>query len=367
MRIGFVADVHVGNHRVHGGPVVAGINDRARLVIDTLRRAYRTAAQQGCREFVVLGDLFDHDDPTPQMVREVGAALEGGKPHVSLLLGNHDMRSDAEGDHAFGPLRWIGASVLSAPGQYLPAMAALPFRPGPAEEWLPQAVRALGGGYSVLGFHQGIADETTPHYLRDPLPPDAVRIETVVSLARECHIPVVVAGNWHEYRAWEHPTVRVIQVGALCPTGYANPGVEGYGRLVVVDTDAPVEVTIYEIPGPRFHNLRGDPGKWPSWDRLTKDRRSEVWAHFVRAEVTVADLALVRADLARAKASGVVRDYQVVPIAEEARRATRAAAEAARTGRDLPDAVARYVGRMQLPPGVDAGEVVARARKYLGA
>ena len=48
MRVGFVADVHVGNHIRFGGPIEAGMNRRCRETVATLRRAVLKAREEGC-------------------------------------------------------------------------------------------------------------------------------------------------------------------------------------------------------------------------------------------------------------------------------------------------------------------------------
>jgi hypothetical protein len=165
--IGFIADVHVGNHRQHGGSVNAGLNDRCRSVLSALCRAKEQASAAGCTALVVLGDLFDTDQPNPQMIAAVGGALVGPL-HTQILMGNHDRASGAPGDHALGWARQVEMldvvefPQVAALGE-VGTLLLVPFRPGDPREWLPDVVADLAekapkGRRRVLCVHLGLRD-----------------------------------------------------------------------------------------------------------------------------------------------------------------------------------------------------------------
>jgi len=58
-----------------------------------------------------------------------------------------------------------------------------------------------------------------------------------------------IAGDWHEHRKWQVNDCTVVQVGALCPTGWNNPGHTGYGSLICITDGVYSRI---EIKGPRF-------------------------------------------------------------------------------------------------------------------
>lgn len=58
--------------------------------IDVVRRIGRVAAQQECDFVIVCGDVFEHDQLTPQTLRRTLEALRSVEVPVYLLPGNHD-------------------------------------------------------------------------------------------------------------------------------------------------------------------------------------------------------------------------------------------------------------------------------------
>lgn len=309
-RIAFVADVHVGNHGVMGGPRVVGVNRRAAETLAILRAAYDRAVELGASAFVVAGDLFDVDDPEPQLLAEVADILAGPIPTV-LLVGNHDQHTNAPGDHALGPLAAVpGIRVVDRPE----AVVVYPRNPPPGQ---PRTVRpgATGAVLLCVPFvnaraatvitdalaelaarpglhaarvcvvaHAGGIDDATPVFLRDAhdaLPVE--RLNIILDTATRPPAALAVLGNWHQHRAWafhadaagapygtaEAPHANVVvQCGALVPTGFDNPGAAPglYGSLIVWDTpadgappeaDADTTPRVYriEIAGPRFVTL----------------------------------------------------------------------------------------------------------------
>lgn len=303
-RVAFVADVHIGNHGVMGGPRAAGINRRAAEGLAVLRAAYDTAAHLGSSAFVVAGDLFDVDDPEPQLLAEAADILSGPVPAV-LVVGNHDQHSSASGDHALGPLAAVpgirvvehptvvpvlprGGAVAgpsrAAPGAYL---ACIPYLRAPAAEVIEKGLRAALNGMSghpapgqlAVVAHAGGMDAATPPWLRDAhdaLP--VTHLDAIMEGASDLVFPanaapmVAILGNWHDHKTWAFhddpagvprgyglgpggtdaplPNV-IVQCGALVPTGFDNPGAAPgmYGSLILWDVP-PAPPPGYAVPPP---------------------------------------------------------------------------------------------------------------------
>lgn len=364
-KIAFVADVHAANHARFGGVVKSGINRRCKLVLDAVADAACAATAAKCQAFVVLGDLFDTMRPEPQVITAMREALSFFDGPVYLLVGNHDQESTAVGDHALGPLVSEDITVIESP-TVVPvrdvSLALVPFRPGPAVEWLAGAVPKISPAtkHAVLAIHLGLSDDKTAPWLSGA--PDSIPVSELTGIARG--FDAVVAGNWHTRRSWIGPSVErghtrthVMQVGTLCPTGFDNPGPENYGTLAFYDSEKVGKVgdglSWQEIPGPRFVS-RDEVGKCIA--------KSTV---FVRLRAAPEDTPAAMAWLAEAKESGAVADGTVEPDKAEAVAAARSAAGAARTATSLDEAVTRFVGAMEVGEGVDRDTVLARVRGYL--
>lgn len=357
--IGLIADVHLGNPRRHGGPLVSGINRRCRQALDVLKRAVELANNQGCQALVVLGDLFDATNPPQQVVAATQGILSLAKMPIYLLLGNHDQVSMDPGDHALGPLGPV-AQVVSEPTAVVEGgveLLLVPFRPGPAEEWLSGAVKEAGatstapGKPATLLLHLGLADAETPAYLRGAH--DSVTAGQLADLCSAHGIGACFAGNWHEHRVLRDDPL-IVQVGALCPTGFDNEGLRGYGRVVFWDGRS---MEVEEVPGPRF--LKLEPGE--NWDSR-ETGNCQVYVEF-RCPPKGVPAAL--ADVREAVDDGIIVAGDVVADQTVVRAAARSAATAARSADTLDQALAGYVESMELEEGVDRGAVLARVKGYL--
>lgn len=354
MKIGFVADVHVGNFKAHGGEVTAGVNWRCTLVLDTLTRAVDRAVSEGVGTLVVLGDLFDDAKPLPQVVQRLQRILWRHDLRVIVLLGNHDRVSTALGDHALGPLSprsevWI----VEQPGDVELAdgvdLIAVPFLSNvSAAEVITDALPAPGRRSKrefVLAFHYGIIGADTPGFLRDGL--DAVDANALGALLRKHRVRSALAGHWHSHQRWADADTEIVQVGALAPTGWRDAGLSGYGSLVVYDTTT-CDFVLHEIAGPRF--VVG------GVDALSK--RGGASHLFLRCGYSPED----------GTPTVKVPEWatlELVPDLTEVVVATRSAAVAARNADSMEDALAAYVAAMSLPEGVDREAVLQRTRAYL--
>lgn len=371
MKIAFVADVHLGNHKTHGGPVVASLNQRCIRAVEVFGKAVDRAAALGCAGLYVLGDLFDYQRPEAQLIYAVQRILaRAGEANMHmkmcLLIGNHDMTSTTPGDHALGPLSPY-ASVISKPAviHVTPdiEVGLVPFMPGKGLDVVTAALDVLWpspilpkGKTRLLGIHLGVSDDRTPPWLQES--PDSITVGDLVTEAGAKGVSAVFAGNWHDRRFWKGTTVggfttpSVFQLGALVPTGWDNPGLNGYGTLGIWEDG---DVSYEELAGPRFIASTLDKVA------VDVDVAQKLTPHvFVRVTTPPDLLAEGRAAL---EALGVAGDVRA--DATEATVAARMAATVARSADTLEEALAGFVGSMTVPEGVDRKEVALLAQEYL--
>jgi hypothetical protein len=364
-KIAFFADAHLGNHKRMGGPVACGMNQRCALAVEVLRRAAARARDVGVAAFVSCGDLFDTSRPPPQLIKAVLDILEGlhasGVKNV-LLVGNHERDSDALGDHALGPLDPY-AAVVEVPSVITVApgvdVFCLPHRKARAGAWiedeLEQVADAAPGGrgrYRVLVMHAGIVDAHTRAFLRGAGTAD---VELLQRACAAVGIQRAFAGDHHNHRRWAMG--RITQLGALVPTGFDNPGLDGYGTLAVLDCSTG-DVAIEHLPGPRFLTAG-------TWD-LGEVRRVKADTHALYVEVE--DTPDADAWVVRLKAERLIVDGDVAAASEEPAADARAGAEEAhRRAADVGAALAEFVSRMPLPEGVDPARVLTIAREHVEA
>ena len=355
------------------------MNRRCREHLASLRSAYQRAVALKCVVFGVLGDLYDNERPPPQMtaaVQDIFPLPEEDTPAANhplgiILLGNHDMESTEADDHALGPLQ-DRCVIVDAPWRRsAPAwrceLALIPYEPGPAKDWLPKRMKALLSGAKtqtrVLGIHLGIMDEQTPKYLQDA--EDAIDIRTLEQLCREHSVSYVFAGNWHNQRVWKRGDLRIVQVGALCPTGWDNPGIDEYGNLVILDTETGM-VSNEIIPGPRFLKLiEPDAAAWSAMNTTIHTAAEQGHRIYLEVRAAVAQLDSLREQLLQWQSDGIIAGFDARPSEKEAQAAAKRAADAVKSVSGLEERLAKYIENSAFPPGVDPQRVHARVRRYL--
>ena len=359
-KLGFIADVHIGNHSFAGGAVEGGINARCAAIIDALRRVALECAAHEIDALVIAGDLFDTSAPLPQHIAAVQAALFD-VPRVIVLRGNHDMVSATKGDHALGPLAACdNVQVVEYPETLRVGDADLvcvPFQTGDAREWFEEAVPAaletaltVGNHLPrVLAFHLGIVDDSTPGYLSGAH--DAVPLGTIREQMQAHRIDAAYGGNWHAAKAWG----KVVQVSALVPTGFDNEGWD-YGLLRTYDTATQLAGQIH-IAGPRFIVARTE-AEVERARREAERRGCKLYLSLKGELATPEKLAAVRE-------MGGVEAARAVADTGEVREATRAAAVAVREADTLTAALAAYVQAMPLADGLERERVLAMSKSYL--
>ena len=363
-----IADVHLANRRDGGGELVGGLNTRAREILEAMRRASSMCDHED--HLVVLGDLFDHADPSPALLSAAQRALapNAGAALAHVIVGNHDMRSSEIGNNACAPL-WPVANVVEGHPQVIVdhtvsnvAALLVPFGTPVADticdalmyaeeqaDWVDAEERIILG-------HWGISTEDDPPFMRNAR--DAINVDELYNFCVKANVDGVAAGNWHKRRSFEvadadnRKPVHILQTGALVPTGYNNPGIEGYGTVCWWAAGVKQWKWI-ELPGRRY--LRHVPRR----SELQYDRGNKI---FVKVDVDpdAGDIDEVRRILSEMPVASTV-----VPVNRQASKQASEAASAVQSQETLAEALAAFIDKMPIPTGVDRKEVLIAAQKYL--
>lgn len=354
-KIAFVADVHLGNHKLFGGETKAGLNARFLAGLDVLGRAMAKAEEQGCDMFAVLGDLFDTHRPTPQMIAAV-QQLFGVHGHKSmqivLLAGNHDKSSEEPRDNALVALERVAEIVDDKPFLVHTDKANIlfgPYRAGPAVPWVQEYAALLEKWHtpSVLATHVGLIDRRTPPWLQGAH--DAIPFD-LLGTGAHC---MIVAGNWHEHADMGCS----IQCGALVPTGFDNPSPgsgDPYGSLLIFDQSKFLKRIV--VPGPRFHvrhfvELDGTPVS-----RLTG---------YLKIKADLSEMAVAQDLLQDMLDQHMIRGGLVEPCVEDEARVRKAGINAVLNSSSLDEALVAFLKKQQLPENVSMDQVAEVTRTYL--
>lgn len=378
-KIAFIADVHIGNHLRFGGPISCSKNSRCRMALSCLERA--RSLVNDCDALVIAGDLFDHHRPEAPVIAGVQEILSRSSGlQTYIMRGNHDQNSDEPGDHALAPLEIPPVSVVDEPHtQHFGAndgisVMLLPYRSGESSRWIPEAVEDYADWADkhyadwkyamtrVLVLHAGIITPGTPPYLQNAH--DAISVEQLDAIAKRHGLSYVLAGNWHGRmrmeREWGQHRCTYLQIGALVPTGFDNPGLAQYGTVAIVATDGDGNhsLEIREVPGPRFVKVQNA-------DELKAMAQAARGAgHNLMVEWSVerdeAGHASAVADVL--KSQSLLYDAEIV----SSRPQTPEAVALPDKSPDAVDrAVARFIDDMPVPDDVDRNEVLNRVRQYL--
>lgn len=367
MRVAFIGDVHLENYRSHGGSLQDGINHRCREVLHVLDQAIRAAEDHRVDALVVLGDLLHTARPAPQILHAIQEIFRKLSRPVAIIVGNHE-RIGSGTNNSLMPLQVDATEVFTKPWvrsvgrEYL---AMIPYRPGKATEWLPPSIEEafLFGGdkrCAALCLHIGIHDEElcqANSWMRHT--EDAVSVEYLANLANQYGIPRIVAGHWHRRQEWLLDGVRITQVGALAPTGWDNPGLEGYGAVELLGC-AKECIT---IPSPRFLKL--------GWADICGDAvmvkralaHADAASLYLRVKVHPDKLLSARERMGAIAASHErIRGWEVVTDQAVASALARESATTARSAETLRDAVVGYIDELQM---ADTGQIRKLVLRYL--
>lgn len=360
-RVAFVGDPHVGNFSRYGGEMRAGLNNRCRITLESLRQAVSFSKTANVEAMVLLGDTFDTARPAPQVIAAVQRLIED-VPTV-MLVGNHDRVSDAVGDHALGPFEPV-ATVIEEP-TVVPVggvdLLCLPSFPGLKDQFEEQVealvCEARRKATHLLCFHMGIEDNNTPKHLKGSR--SAVTIDRVREMMEAFpSIAYCFNGDWHEHQRWEIDEKRgACQVGTLNPTGWDNKGTESYGAHVVWGKGA---ITAAEIPGPRFVDVNG-----PAAESFINGLHEAGHAVFVRWKATLEEFKDAKAGIKEWLAAGLIAGGKAELDDPEVEEAAKHAAKTARKAETLAEAITAFVKEMPLEVENDRELLLALVRKYM--
>ncbi len=260
-----VADVHIGNHKRHGGAMNAGINTRCQQALDVFDVASKKAGDLRNSDFIVAGDLVDSTSPSPQIlaaVSKIYRAPEVLVPSTHIIVGNHERVSGEPGDHSLGV--FSNHTLVHEKPVCRYGVIYVPHQSGVSgKDMIKNAMASLliqddltVWENMLMVCHVGIEDSTTPPWLKGK----GIHVSDLRKICEESGIEAVVAGDWHEHRMWsfdDGPTI--VQCGALVPTGWDNPSTlaqlhpenDPYGSFIVWDPRQR-EMTREVLPGPRF-------------------------------------------------------------------------------------------------------------------
>lgn len=369
MRLVVCADVHVGNFSRFAGEYINGLNARCRATLATLTSAVARANDRGAT-LVIAGDLFHVKRPEPAVIAAVQLALNAANTRPIILLGNHD--AIGPGDSALAPL-WAEAN-LCAPAPVLQGgVLLIPWSPVPAKARLQEAVgmlKGLGKSAHIVIMHCGLYDDSPrfPEYLRGP---GAIKVADVRDLLTPFGTRLVLAGDYHRHWPSLNPEMTVMQIGALCPTGFSDEGICGaadvfaaipvnvrdYGVAVDVSVQDSydVQASLLELPGPRFLSIHE-----PS------NRALEVLSTLQKLGHGPVYVRLCHPPGAEAEAESFAESLKdlCAGVALEPAAAALHTQAALPTQDDIHAALHDYVQSLGLPAHV-SGEVLARATGYV--
>ncbi len=375
MKICAVADVHIGNHKRFGGPLVGGLNARCRMAIDVFHEAVKTADAWNAPLFV-CGDLFDVARPAPPVVRAVMDVINAYRTvEVRIVLGNHDMHTNVGYDDAVSPLELlpnvrihradetfdicagcIGSTLPygSSDADPLPRLAE---RVSAEDEWKP----LNKVDRHIIFGHFGVSDPNTPFFLQGS--GGSISAEKALwgiklwGINSSSIKRTLVVGDWHMEGDWKDGNANVIQCGALVPTGFDNPG-HGYGSVVILDTTTSA-FTRTRIPGPRFekHSFEA----FEDGDIVPNGNKTYVSFTAARKNKPAASEKI--RELVRA---GLIVDGAVAVDGEVQRVTAKAAALAAGSETSIREQVAAYVSKVSLPEGVTRDELLEGVMRHVG-
>lgn len=357
----FISDLHLGNHRLFGGPMPRGINERFR---ETEKLIQDVVANTPC---VVLGDVFDSHRPSPVEISHAMSVLFTRDCHDRLLLvGNHDI---GNGWNALEPLKYVpGVRVASssAPTAYElkhgrrndagepfeTRVLAMPYYRDP-DELLSSMTAALASRYKVtpveiVAMHCGIADNETPEWLTG-----GVHVNKLLKIAERFNVRHVISGDWHTPKSWDFGSCQITQCGALCAVDF-NDSAPDYGYWEYHARSR--TMTFQRVAGPRFHTMR-----WPDGVKETiRVFRKKNPRPYVRIRYGSADRDAVMDFYSRQESADLWITLQEIPDTEAHDQMIRAM----RTPETALEAVTQYAKEQDLT-AEERKKVVSLALSYL--
>lgn len=341
MRVAFLSDLHLGNHRRLGGPITCSLNKRCWDALEVLRRAIVVAIEKDCQALFILGDFFDTVNPLPQLVHEAMSILEEWLPRqLYLLRGNHETVTTTPADNSLAPLMHLDPEGLHRDCVIEDtrvvtlsrnvAVICVPYVPDLKPFLADRLLELVQGARNrlILALHCGITDQESQKFLKRT--PGSIGVGDLLQACNEHQIGWVLSGHFHEHRTWrqkqDHGTVEVMQLGALVPRDFRDLGLEGYGTLAIWDSG---KLTREEIPGPRFFDAASAQGVKDALLDACFDGPAVAHWRYPRVAAPAEFFDAERSVLLALKHDDVIADFDLSPTAAS----TKAAEQAAETGR----------------------------------
>jgi hypothetical protein len=358
--IGIVADLHIDNHPKYGGPIIAGLNRRAKETLDAFSASISKAKAAGVKVLFVAGDLFNKCRPEPSLIAAVKHVLSSEDAQtmgVVLIPGNHDMpdATAKDGNTALAPLfneativtepTWIDMEELGITALCVPFQSQMPmseylrtFEPPPCE---------LINTRKILITHVGVYGDDKGAGEWKARANDAIHYDALFDVMTRLGVLDCFVGNFHHREFWECEGVTgamsILQVGTLIPHGFGDDGT--YPAVGGLSLYVPDSITGVEVPGPRFFRVdeANDAAmampmlvakSHPVYARLGPKAGEKVRAVLATGAIVVEDAAPVDATI----------DLGPLPQVSDAKAA-----------------IAEFIEQMTLPPGVSRDDVHAEA------
>ena len=359
MSVAFIADVHIGNHTKFGGYAVAGANNRCQQCLNVLQKACQIVPD-GCNHLVIIGDLFDRSDTSPQIVAMtmgiISAAQRGGLD-FTCIVGNHEMVSGYPGDTSLAPLdflpsKFLTGTVVDRPQHLLGSrsIACIPHGiTGTAEDWIEAVLSSKAHHTKIVAMHAGIYDDGFPAHLKKGT---AIHVDRLVEIASAHGVTHVFAGDYHIPKVWHRNGVGIFQCGALCPTEFG----EAPGYLFLLNAN---NVTRHVIAGPRFVRLHWDNSTLSKMIAIRDQAHEDGDFIFWRITASQKDLESVHSSICAANIPDGT--YEILLDAGSA------ATPVYTSGGTVAEIVEEYMKKLDMP-GVlaeDMQEVRANVKKFL--
>ncbi len=244
-----IGDTHIWNHKWRGGPLVDGVNQRCRDIVDSITRTVETAkSEHGVTSVVQLGDFFDGPKPSAavldiaiRMIRETGIPWH-------IIAGNHDIAS-YDAPSALAPLGHVeGIHVYERPELAVVdghSWAMVPYIGPLADSALKAAAEALSVA-SHAAVHYGLDYSTDSRT-------DIIQSTAWASMANRLNNPSIFGYFGHEHNS-RLSTVYGRSLGAYTQSNFSDAQ-SGHPIVAIVGEESSGLDSCYCAYGPLFLDL----------------------------------------------------------------------------------------------------------------
>lgn len=253
MSVLVIGDTHIWNHKWQGGPLVDGINQRCRDILESILNTVHTAVKDyGVTTVVQLGDFFDGPKPSAAVLDAAIRMIEESGVTWHIIAGNHDIAS-YDAPTAVAPLGHVeNVYVYERPTQVVIegfTWAMVPYMGPNADAALTNAAHVLNTS-SYAAVHYGLTWEAERR-------PDTLAVGNWVAAVRKNHtVAYGFFGHEHTSRA---RSGYGISLGAYTNSNFSD--VDCTPTVAIVEGSNSVTYRAY---GPRFVSCDTDELDLPS-------------------------------------------------------------------------------------------------------